>query len=246
MTRFISLLQRINDRLALPQPAKSRIILEIAADLTDLYDAYRARVLSEEEAVEQASKRIELSDQSLARLVEIHTSPIRRWMDRLSFSARALWEKFLFVLILLFILLAAGKEILTSRFFLHANVFIWPATVLSLVVLGLGIKKLYQLFIKKDHKQKTLRSGISALLFLGFANIFTGLFGFTWELYFAMQRMQMDVDRAGDLFVQWLLGGTATMIFCLLAAIIAALIWFVLDSKASRIEQAEAAYLLYN
>ena len=40
MKQFTALLKSINERLDLPQPTKSRIILEIAADLDDLYQLY--------------------------------------------------------------------------------------------------------------------------------------------------------------------------------------------------------------
>ena len=40
MKQFTPILKRINERLNLPQPTKSRIILEITCDLEDAYDFY--------------------------------------------------------------------------------------------------------------------------------------------------------------------------------------------------------------
>lgn len=57
MNPFNPLLKRINDKLDLSQPAKSRIVLEIAADLEDLYRIYRDRGLSEEEALHKAQEK---------------------------------------------------------------------------------------------------------------------------------------------------------------------------------------------
>ena len=57
MNRFISLLQRVNDKLDLPQPEKSRILLEIAADLQDMYQVYLDKGLGEEEAVKRTEEK---------------------------------------------------------------------------------------------------------------------------------------------------------------------------------------------
>ncbi len=43
MNRFAPLLKSINARLDLPQPTKSRIILEIASDLEDMYQFYQSQ-----------------------------------------------------------------------------------------------------------------------------------------------------------------------------------------------------------
>ena len=50
MTRFRDILLRTSDRLELPQPVKSRILLEISADLEDIYDECVSRGMSGEEA----------------------------------------------------------------------------------------------------------------------------------------------------------------------------------------------------
>ena len=47
---FVSLLKKINNKLDLPQNTKSKIILEIAADLEDLSNYYLTQGLSENEA----------------------------------------------------------------------------------------------------------------------------------------------------------------------------------------------------
>ena len=46
MTDFTAALRRIDSRLHLPQPARSRVILELAGDLEELYRHYRATGLS--------------------------------------------------------------------------------------------------------------------------------------------------------------------------------------------------------
>ena len=54
MKQFTSLLKNLNSKIDLPQPKKSRMLLEIAADLNDMYNYYLAKGLTETEAVSRA------------------------------------------------------------------------------------------------------------------------------------------------------------------------------------------------
>ena len=47
MSRFALLLTEIDERLNLHQPAKGRILLEIAADIHDLFDYYQSCGMNE-------------------------------------------------------------------------------------------------------------------------------------------------------------------------------------------------------
>lgn len=72
MSRFTSLLKRIDDRLKFPQPTKSRILLEIAADLEDLHLLYLERGLGEEEAAQLAEEKFDFSDKALQEFTHVH------------------------------------------------------------------------------------------------------------------------------------------------------------------------------
>lgn len=56
MNRFGARLREIHERIDLPQPLKSRIILEIASDMNDTYEELRGRGLGEEEAARRAAR----------------------------------------------------------------------------------------------------------------------------------------------------------------------------------------------
>jgi len=53
MDNFKPILKEINSKLDLPQPTKSRIILEIAADLNDTFDTYKKQGLMLRQFTEQ-------------------------------------------------------------------------------------------------------------------------------------------------------------------------------------------------
>ena len=62
MNQFTPLLKQLNSRLDLPQPQKSRILLEISADLNDLYDLYVSQGHSREEAKQRAEIKFDFDE----------------------------------------------------------------------------------------------------------------------------------------------------------------------------------------
>jgi hypothetical protein len=86
MSRFTDLLRRTNDRLDLPQPVKSRILLKIASDLDDMYRHFIGQGIAGNEAVRRVEEKFELSDNALRELVQVHESPFRKFLSRFSES----------------------------------------------------------------------------------------------------------------------------------------------------------------
>jgi hypothetical protein len=244
MSRFTALLKRTAARLDLPQPVKSHVLLEMAADLEDMFAAYQERGLDEEEAARRVEEKFDASDDALTELTRLHRSALRRGMDRFSEQAQTVWEKVVLVLILVFVLASVGGLLASPAFFSSASTFVWPGATVGLVALGIFLVKTYQLFVKKDHGLRRLRRGLPSLLLLACAAIFNGAFGFFLGMMLSMHLMATDQERAGVHFMSWLVGSSATMILSMLVAIFAALFWFVLMNKVKRIELAKAAMLL--
>ncbi len=244
MNRFVSLLQQTSDRLDLPQPAKSRILLEMASDLEDLYETCREQGLDEQEAEARAREHFAVSEEALTELIHIHRTPFQRWMDSLSLQAQTLWERLTLIAILLFVLFFAGKEMLSAEFFRNASVYIWPVLGVSLTVLLLSVAQVYKIYIKRDHRIPTLRRGLPLLLLLGCGALFIGAWGFFIELHIWMRRIAEDGVPIPVSFVHWLTAGSATMVVSLMSATITVLIWYALISSVRRIEDAELSVLL--
>ena len=64
MEYFKSLLIDINNKLELPQPIKSRIILEISADLNAAFRTFQNQGMSDKEAFVAAKQKFNLDQQS--------------------------------------------------------------------------------------------------------------------------------------------------------------------------------------
>jgi len=243
MSSFGSYLEEVNRRLGLPQPAKSRILLEIAADLRDLYELYRSRGLGEEEAEQRALEKIRLSDEAMGQLVRIHESPFRRWLAGLSGSSQSRLERAAFAAVLLFVLVMTGREVVAAPFLRAAGPFIWPILAFAAGAAAIALARAYALFVKKDHHIKRIRSGLDALLALSAASVLTAVFGLLLELYRSFGRSVSDVERTLLYSSDWLLRSSALITAGLLVAILVCIIWFLLYRKVVRIEQAEVGFL---
>lgn len=244
MTRFTPLLKNLNAKLSLPQPEKSRILLEIAADLEDSYNFYRTEGLSEAEAIVKAEEKFAVSDEAIYQLMQIHESAFRRFMDRLSEQAKTRWERISFLIILLFIAAFSSKQILTVQFFMHASKLIWLVLGCSFAVIILFIAKFYSLYIKKDYHVTRLRRKLPALLFFAGGSLLVGAYGFFIELYFSATKIIIQPEKTFFFTIDWLAKSCALIVFSLLVALFTALIWFVFYNKVKKIEQAEVAFLL--
>ena len=66
MTRFANLLSRIRNRLDLPQPTKSRILLEISSDLEDAYHYYMDQGMTHQEAKKKTLVIFDIDDASIS------------------------------------------------------------------------------------------------------------------------------------------------------------------------------------
>ena len=258
MKQFTPLLKSINDRLDLPQPTKSRIILEIAADLDDLYQLYLSRGISEQEAAQNAEEKFDLTDEALNELVQIHQSLFRKLMDRITAQTQQRWEKVVFVLMLIFIISISVQGIFSNQFFLQASKWIYPVLGIFLAAILISIPKFYQLYIKKDHQVKKLRVGLSLIIGLGAFNFLIGVMGYLIELYQAGDNAMLFVNHLAYVITTqgpgsaqtmtdittWMIKSSSLIMFTIVATIIIAFICYILINKILKIEQAEAMVLL--
>ncbi|MDH3744587.1 MAG: hypothetical protein OES47_05735 [Acidobacteriota bacterium] len=246
MNRFAGVLKEVNRTLDLPQPTRSRILLEMAGDLEDLYRHHLSEGLDEAEAARRAEEAFVASEEALRRLARIHEKG-GDWADRLTRQLRTLWEKALLVLWLVAVILLVGKAATEERLFLVRSPFVWPLMILAVAVLALGVWKLYQLFVKKRLDVRRLRSGLSGLLFLAAASLMVSACGFLYHLrWYAFQTFEGAPETVFRMFGTWTLAISSMAIIGLLTAVLAAMVWFVLANLIAGIENREADALLAN
>ena len=244
MNPFSDILKALHARLDLPQPEKYRILLEISADLHDAAAHYQAKGLTEHDAVRKAQETFDVSDETLAQLQAVHHNLFRRWIDRLSAQAWSRWEKAVFAVIFLFILLYSGREMLTGRFFVMAGGFVWPVALVMAAAGVLILWKAYTLYLKQDHRPERLRRGLPAIVGTAVLCLFLSVFGLILDAWLVLAAMIADTGRAPELAMRYLLAGASVMIAGLTAALIISLAWHLLMNRVYRIEQSETAAFL--
>lgn len=256
MKTFTPILKHINEKLDLPQPTKSRIILEISSDLEDLYEVYIQKGLNENEAKLRADEKLNLTDEALIELEKIHQSFFRRFMNKLNEQGQTRWKRIVLAIVLLFLITISTRTVLTTPFILQASIFIFPILGLFLVIIILSLVKFYKFYIKKEHVIKKLRTGLPAILILGGINLFIGIFGYIVELFLSIRTtlysgyltviITVLNNRDGAFFsaVERVLKCSSMAMVCTFVTIFTALVCYILNNKIIKIEQAEAASLL--
>ena len=258
MSRFTSVLRDLNHKITLPQPQKSRILLEIAADLNDLYEEYRGRGFNESEAAAMAKQTFDISDAALRELMQIHETTFRRFMDKLSVNTRAKYERILLVLMLCCIAVVTSQGIWSMSFFYHASNFVWPIIGMVFIAFTIFIGKFYSLFIEKNHSVHQLRSRLNMLISTAGVSILIGVYGYFWELFRAksmsvfmgfniimitetdIQKTPLLLSDLTEIFMR----ASFLMVVSMFASMLIAVMWVVLVHKVIKIEQDEAAILL--
>lgn len=244
MSRFADVLRATGDRLSLPQPARLRVLLELSADLEDLYDAYRARGCDDAEARRRAVESLDLSPDALAGLGAVHHGPVRRLLDRASPDALARWERTLLgvtglLTVAVIVSLTDGRAV-----FRDAGPWVWPVLAGGAAALLLAAAKAYQLLLKQDHHPRRLRRGLEALQGLALGLPALGVLGAWVQAWRLAEDPATAARPLAAVLLQWGVHATALLVIAWTLGLLAALAWFFLAGRVGRIERDEAAFLL--
>lgn len=260
MNRFASVLTKINQKISLPQPEKSRILLEIAGDLNDLYEAYLQQGFNEKEAKQKAELKFDLDEDALNELVQIHKSGYNKFLDKLSKQAQMRWERLGSLIVLMAFFIPSAYSIVLTDFFTNASFFTWLILSFAGCNIILFLIKFYILYIKKDHHSVKLYFGLNAILYLGVLSLLITLYGYFVELYslsgnavlfgmnpFLLMILNTSKPQHAEILnstTLWLIRNSAMVMTGMLVAIVSGLMWYLLKNKVTRIEIAESSFLL--
>jgi hypothetical protein len=243
LTNFADVLGDLHRRLVLPQPARSRILLEIADDMEGLYGHYLESGLDEKAAREMVLREVELTPEALAGLIDVHTSAYNRFLDGLSERGRAVWERGLLLVLSAFVCFTIGAAVGAGTVFARANVFVWPALALLAVGMILGLERAYVLYLRKISSAREAGRGLKALLAISVAEVAVGVGGTWLDLFRASVAAYDNPARFGEIVFEWMAGGTALLLVSMGGAIAVALWWLVLAAKTAAVEEEEALTL---
>ena len=244
MNRFRDVLTQLNDRLDLPQPARARILLEIAADLEDIYQVSREAGQSEEEARERAVSYVNVDAEALSALVRVHGSFVRRALDRVSEGTRTTVERLVLALVALTFSYLGVLFAMERSVFRDAGFLAWPLLALFLAGAVIAAERIYALRLKKDHRPRRLRRGLNALVALAGWQLALALVGSYLTLFATWGPGQEDPEVWLQLQLVWWRKSSALFGLATLGAVVCAFFWYFLARRVSRLEEREAALLL--
>lgn len=258
MRRFAQLLLKIHEKLDLPQPQKSKILLEIASDMDELFNIYLERGHSESAAMAKIEEKFSMDNETINELIQLHDSGFRKFLDRLSMQAQNRWERSVLFIAFLIITLTWLQAATTTDFLSTASKFIWPIMTIGSISGILAIRKFYLLYLKKEHNLRTLRNGLTPFLVIAGLSLLTGIMGYFVELaitddkflwygqylFFTITPRVFDVYGEIIHFINWMMKTSAMIITSIFVAIVSAIFWYIFQNKVMKIEIAEASILL--
>ncbi len=243
-SRFNQALLAADARLSVPEPARSRILLEIAADMEDLFQEYLGRGASEAEAETAVLDHFDLSDEALGELVRIHDTPFQRSLERVSGNVRGPWSQLLMALLALFVIVGSGNLLFRMRLYGEASGLVWFVVPILILGLGLAARRIRSLYRAGPTWSPSLGHGLSRLL--GMAAVILGIaaVGLWVELYLSALRIRAAPAETLIHLVGWLYMASATLVITLSSALVLGFLWFFLQARVRQQELAAASSLL--
>lgn len=244
MNRFGSELRRVNAMLDLPQPARSRVILEISADMEDMYRHYVGRGIAEDDARRRTVAEFDLSPETVAGLAAVHDASFARFLARFSVRTRNLAEKAALAFVLVVVALVAFRLAQSGGMTADSGLWKWPILAGTVAAVALGAVKWYRLFVVKAHNIRDVRRGIDAALYIALAQITVGFAGMYADLFVTWTWSSAEPASTVVYLAHWLHRSAALLSTALIAALASGLIWIVNSGKAASIEQYAAESIL--
>ena len=197
MSRFAGALRGISERLSLPQPARARVLLEIAGDLEEIYRILLERGVTEEDAAREALDRIDLSDEALRGLARVHGGWFRRLTDSIAERAGSRWNLALLGLLVLGGIALSGTVLQAVPMSRAAGRWLIPVFCAAVATLGIGAWKFYVVSLRGDHRPGHLRRGMGAILGLSVLQMFLAFVGLWVSALGTLRALGTDPADAG-------------------------------------------------
>ena len=243
MNRFTHVLSELDSRLTVLEPARSRIVLEVAADMEDLFQEYLLRGYSEEDAGIAVADHFNLSDDALQELILVHDTPFQRSLENLSGQVRGVGSRTLMAVLAILVAIGSGSLLFRGQLYRDASGLVWA--VMPMLGWGLWVAggHLRMLFGTKEDLRAGFRSGLGRLL--GLAALMMGVTcaGLWVELYLSGLRIRAAPTETMIHLVGWVHMASATLVIALSGALVLGFLWFFLTS-AARLRELTAVTVL--
>jgi len=244
MKKYAAVLRNIDKVLDIPQPSRSRVILEISADMQDLYEHYIGQGLGDEQAWRRTVEEFDLSAEEIAAIAQVHDSQLKRILDRFSARTRGILERTALAATMIPVVLVGYQLALSGGMFKDSGIWMWPLLTGAIAALALGVSKWYGLFVVKEHNIRAVRKRLNFVLYIALGQLVTGFVGMYVDLFQTWVTSSVDKAMTVTYLAHWLQRSSALLSTAMIAALASGLIWVVNSGKAVSIEQFEAELII--
>lgn len=238
MQRFGPALRRVAAELDLPRRARTALLLELAADLEDVYEHYRAAGLSEAEAARRAERMVLASPEVIRRLGRLHVNPWHGWAEEVSATLRGRLDVLLLALGVLPVLaVAIGVSVWVLAE--HPSPLTTSMLLVGAVLASVSAKGAAPLLRGRSPE----RAALPEILVVAAIALALGLFAPVAGVWRAAAALR-DGAPEQVLFFTVVARDGAILLAGLLLGVVGLLVWFVLLGVHARRADREVAALL--
>lgn len=235
MNQFVHVLRRAESHLEAPEPHRSRILLEIAQDLDDLYRAYLERGLSEEEAARRAEMTFGASSDVLEALGEVHAPVYVRLLARFSAQGRHRLERALLTVLTVAAVAGGSFSVIHGGMVRSPSPLLWPLLVVLATTTWTVAAAILDLYVRPVLPAPGERLG--PMLVLAALSLAIGGFGALVELW----RLAATIETVGAwdtaAALPSLARGSELLTVALCLSLTLMLAWFHLRQRALEIQR---------
>jgi hypothetical protein len=242
MSRFQTLLEELGRGMAVPEPHRGRLLEEVAADLEDLYAAYRGAGMGAREAERRALQRLLPGTAEAAELERLHRPVFVRLLDRLTGGSAGAGAERAALVLLSGALLAATLALLPLRTLLvDPSPFLAPVLALGCGALLAALWCTHRLFLRGDVSAGDAGRGLGLLLFLLLAAPYLAVLGLVVDFYVALGHIEQVPASATAELIRLLRSDGILLLSALHLSLLAALWWLALRVRVTQIRAAARA-----
>ena len=114
------------------------------------------------------------------------------------------------------------------QFILQGGEMMLFLLILAIIIIVLSIRRIIELYTKKDLNKVKLESGINAIIFWGAISLILGFFAHYLGFYNAMEAIKRANDISPAIVAQGYAASLSTILVGLFIFMISAIVWFTL------------------
>lgn len=223
-------------RLAMPLPARTRLLNELKHDLEGLTAGLVARGIPFEEARRRASETLVPDEATLTELERLSAPLYVRATAGLNPSVVRRIERGALALATAVLISVAAWALLRAGLLSDASPFLWPVLGLGAALGAAVLAKGFELWVKGAHHRP--RRGLGAIAGLSATTLWLGCTGALVDLVRLATTLQSRPEEAVARTTAWLVRDSALLATAMILTLAGALGWLVLSTWITHVEHA--------